>query len=828
MPATRKRALQDELDTDTPNTPNATNAQLPKQEAESLLSRIRNMWQFANLWQFMLLFGKPLKLDDSYDLEDLELECLKPDSMLLQEIGLGLLKFLSSHRGLTHESFDEYTRRQYISKAPDKNPFGIGEEPAKFADFDVFTKIRVLQQMTQFIMMNPDRLREKTEEQKDLDQTNWRIEPYGWDSKDRTYFVLDDNRIYRQTEAPPPPHKPKKNSKKTRATHRSNKRRRVSTAVVSDTEDAGEEASADPPPAEPEDDGLGGMKWECVAVTLDEVREFVSSIQKSRDSNERVLRDQIQEHLIPILEKQEESKKRKQLQREKEQLNLQKLAHAKRSSRIAGKAEQQKMDEQAREEERKRQEEKVARRKEEAQKAKLERERDARLMSRESRLKEREARRLQHEEELAQLSEDSKSVGPGPARMSERHRQAEIEKNREALREIEEEEDDWVFDCVCGVYGQVDDGTHSVACERCNVWQHSKCLGVAEEEAEQDDFHFVCNPCRRREQEEKESRPRIIKIKVNRPGSSSSPPPQKEADEDSLPQSSKSQLVVELPSSGPRRSNGPEIGETRGSPQPREGSPTELVQEKRSDQVLQPTGECSDAGLPARDTSPNSSPPRPQNNPFSSPHPNLSPPGQSPHKSRAYDSIFGQPIPALDFAHAGASAGPSKQAHSFNIGLPVLSPPAGAGNGSEPSPSKQSRPSSSPPSATKTSPAVVSTSREYGASGPARSFSSTPSASMILPQFTPVQSHSRSEGRTDERSSPLPPSRGGLSPTKQSPTIPQRPFSTNGNHSVVAAPLTGASHPIGVFPPSAALSPSPQPQILTPPVKSADPVRGSP
>lgn len=30
------------------------------------------------------------------------MECLKPGSMVLQEIGLGFLKFLSSHRGLTY------------------------------------------------------------------------------------------------------------------------------------------------------------------------------------------------------------------------------------------------------------------------------------------------------------------------------------------------------------------------------------------------------------------------------------------------------------------------------------------------------------------------------------------------------------------------------------------------------------------------------------------------------------------------------------------------------------------------------------------------------
>ena len=41
----------------------------------------------------------------------------------------------------SHELFDEYTRRQFVSKAPDRNPFGTEETPARFADFDVFTKV---------------------------------------------------------------------------------------------------------------------------------------------------------------------------------------------------------------------------------------------------------------------------------------------------------------------------------------------------------------------------------------------------------------------------------------------------------------------------------------------------------------------------------------------------------------------------------------------------------------------------------------------------------------------------------------------------------------
>jgi len=42
---------------------------------------------------------------------------------------------------LSPEIFDEYTRRQYVAKAPQRNPFGVEEEPAKFNEFDIFTKV---------------------------------------------------------------------------------------------------------------------------------------------------------------------------------------------------------------------------------------------------------------------------------------------------------------------------------------------------------------------------------------------------------------------------------------------------------------------------------------------------------------------------------------------------------------------------------------------------------------------------------------------------------------------------------------------------------------
>ena len=64
-----------------------------------------------------------------------------------------------------------------------------------------------------------------------------------------------------------------------------------------------------------------------------------------------------------------------------------------------------------------------------------------------------------------------------------------------------------------------------MACDKCNVWQHSVCLGISQQEAEKDDFHFICHDCKRREEDAK--KPKIPSLKFHI-GSSSSPPSQKQ------------------------------------------------------------------------------------------------------------------------------------------------------------------------------------------------------------------------------------------------------------------------------------------------------------
>ncbi|PKS07863.1 hypothetical protein jhhlp_006471 [Lomentospora prolificans] len=493
----------------------------PIGEEEALLHRIRNMWQFANLCQWIYIFGKAVKIPDEIDVELMEEECLRPNSTILKDIGLALLKCLSSQRGLTAEHFEECARKQFAAKAPNQNPFGTSVQPVMFDDFNITTKIRVLQKFTEWIMIYPDRLRGKMDEQRDIEQTSWRIEPYGWDRHDRTYFVLDDNRVYRLTDKPlcRAPESPKEVRKP-----RSLGRRPIRPYRLNHTAARPEVKSAVNDGENYIDaDGLGGRTWECIAVTLNEVNRFLQSLEGTRDENEKILRAQIRTHLVPILQRDEESRKKKVLQRERELLNLAKMANAKRSSRIARKAEQQKREAQAQEDERRRQADITAALRNEKIQKRLEEERDARMVARENRLRDRETKRSRYESELAQLSGDGGTPEPNTHRISNRQRDHAIQKTIQALQELGDNEEDWVFDCVCGVYGQVDDGTHSVACEQCNIWQHSKCVGVDEEEADRDDFHFVCASCKRRACDIPPAHPALL-LKIRSPNRSKTSP----------------------------------------------------------------------------------------------------------------------------------------------------------------------------------------------------------------------------------------------------------------------------------------------------------------
>jgi DNA-directed RNA polymerase len=295
-----------------------------------------------------------------------------------------------------------------------------------------------------------------------LDQ---RIEELGYDRDDRLYYVLDDNRLYRRTDPPIPaplPPKPKANSKKARAAARAAKRRRVSEATQAKEED-GDDASI-VAEQESKEDPDGGYKWECIAVTLAEYQTFIESIQKSKDPNEKILRDRLNDDVLPVLLKDEEAQERRRQKREKELFNMQLLAGAKRSSRLADKQDKERREKEAAEAAQKHALELAAARKGQERQRHLEEERQHRVMTRERRIKDREEKRLLHEAEMLRLEEEQKKLESGEGRVSERHLKAAMEMRKKNLDELAEE-DQWIFDCSgCGVHGE------NLVCRHSHSW----------------------------------------------------------------------------------------------------------------------------------------------------------------------------------------------------------------------------------------------------------------------------------------------------------------------------------------------------------------------
>jgi len=466
--------------------------------------------------------------------------------------------------------FDEYARRQYVAKAPNRNPFGDDDDPIRFNDLNVFTRVRVLQQLSTWTFGNAERIRSMMPE--DAEPLDWRMEPLGWDKDDRAYFVLDDNRLYRRSDEPPPaPSPPPKAKAKPKATPtkgksrgtRTSKRRKVEETEDEEMEDVQEQTEDDVKmeeeeeakvvngeSAEAEDEpgfGFTNKTWQCIAVTLEDYNNFLATIFRSRDPNEKHLRKMIEERIIPLMEERAERLQQQKLAELRKMEIQASMATAKRSGRLAAKQERDKEEQDKRDVEEKRKQELREAHEEQERIKRAEDGHESRRQTREQRVKEREMKRILREEELAKLEEEAtraSSQDPtvdateadGIKRASGRQNKSERERHRQELERIAQEEDNWYFDCVkCHQHGDnFDDGTHSIACEKCNVWQHSECHGIRPEQAEDPSFHFICSRCIQKAEDAK--KPKIAPLKLGKSHQSSSPAEKKSS---SRPTSSK-------------------------------------------------------------------------------------------------------------------------------------------------------------------------------------------------------------------------------------------------------------------------------------------------
>ncbi|KAK9320741.1 hypothetical protein V1517DRAFT_328560, partial [Lipomyces orientalis] len=453
-------------------------------EVQARLKQIRNMWQFSAVFQWLFMFKASIKMED----EDVTIEALEKELLgltplnLIPKIRLRLLQNLSSQRNLTLEQFDDYARRQYRQKLPIAScPFGDDEEPLAFDKMDVFDQIKILYQLCEWQLYNPDRFRERMGTTKESDEIPWRVDPVGWDSQDNTYYLLDDNRLYCRHDPPPEPAAPPKKlaSSKGRRKRRQlasysaprrSKRRRTNEVDTADEDDEDgtvedsrveEEDDYDVPAPEADGHSESGnvdysellelsrdaeSTWKCVCATYKQWKDFFALLGKSaRDKSktpEREFHAFLKSEIMPVIESLEQDRIKDEEEKLKEIEKLRLIENRKRSSRVDVLAQRRKDEEEQRAAREQVEHERERKKAENRRRAILEKEREARLDARDHKLaeaaKKKEAalvkKAAQQATKLAAGGTPVKALSSSPAR-SERQESQESDFVRRSTRQ---------------------------------------------------------------------------------------------------------------------------------------------------------------------------------------------------------------------------------------------------------------------------------------------------------------------------------------------------------------------------------------------------------
>lgn len=174
------------------------------------LTKLRRTWKFAAVCQFLFTFEEAFGMS-GFKSATLEHDLAASTYEVIPDLMRRLLYTLTLDGKVTNENWQEYLRDQYAYRLAEEglpNPLGSVEDPKQWEDFPLAAKVRSLYDMCEWQMADPERFRKLVRNEEDAE--NWRIYPIGWDAKENTYWLFDDNRLWVQHPPPPPPPKAKK------------------------------------------------------------------------------------------------------------------------------------------------------------------------------------------------------------------------------------------------------------------------------------------------------------------------------------------------------------------------------------------------------------------------------------------------------------------------------------------------------------------------------------------------------------------------------------------------------------------------------------------
>ncbi|CAO3628072.1 unnamed protein product [Cunninghamella blakesleeana] len=453
-----------------------------------------------------------------------------------------MLRLLTKNRFINTSTWQTYFSREFDKRLPDKiNPLISQEvEPElnlnkpmindmdqmdenkstskvdyiPFLSLSLETKLELLNDLCEWQLDEPDRLRDHLDHEDDAVQ--WRVEPVGYDAKGNSYWLFDDNRLYKES-------KPIKRK------------------------------SQNEPEGTGSDDEENWLPWKLVCISVKDWKSFPERFADSTNSDEqyfyKLLVNDVLPKVVPVIEENEKIQKKHEaiasrkrssrlIVREIEALEKQQQIELELLSKKEGgyseelsRSEKRRLEKEKLEKERKtkerearllererKQEEKLKAEEKAAEKARLERERrlqrrtggdDIEFLNQSATdyninnnlmHNQESSTQLHHENNIkAKKSANKTSRKSGKDQVSgKRKRSHKLKVN--SLQQQYDDEGSWVFNCICGLFGNnLDDGTPMIACEKCNEWQHIECLcnskQIPQNTNDLDQITFICQRC---------------------------------------------------------------------------------------------------------------------------------------------------------------------------------------------------------------------------------------------------------------------------------------------------------------------------------------------
>lgn len=325
-------------------------------------------------------------------------------------------------------------------------------------------------------MDEPEKFREHLDSEEDAIQ--WRVDPIGFDKKGSTFWLFDDNRLYK--EIPKPPAAKKSKSKKKKLAAPAGRRSSRRTNVQAEQQEPEEESE--------EEEESEWVPWKLVCASKYEWEQFPSKYANSKNIDEqrlyKLLVNELIPKIIPVLEEHEREIKKQEA-----------LIHRKRSSRILFKElealeRSSSIEPEPRSSRASHRIEQKSLEKEQQDMENAAKAREARLLERERRIMEREYRAMAREKGQSQepetlvvngtepnsttvnlkmvvtekpkkkykkkekLDADGNPLPPKKEKLDEHGNPIPKKKRGRKPKQKNPDDENWEFDCICGVSGK--------------------------------------------------------------------------------------------------------------------------------------------------------------------------------------------------------------------------------------------------------------------------------------------------------------------------------------------------------------------------------------